>query len=307
VPDVSVVIPLYGEHRGQSSLEAVSEAWLAQNVPCEVVVAVAGSIPVRLANAIDADRSARVTRADGSAKAPGLLRNLGARCARGSMLYLSDADVLPLGRDFLTRAIEISHGAALCQPWMYRLIAEPGPNAVDLRAPEPPQCCYVTVTKDYRLQPHGGEQFITDLLAIGGVELDAPTVLPPRAVLDRFPTTKGDSRVPFHWGGLLLERRLFIDLGGYSQRYYGWGCEDDDLLFKVADRYCIVRGWQVDTSLSCLHFDHPYPYRGTPERDANIAFYTERLTAGPAAMIEEDAAALSASGSGSKPADFPSA
>jgi hypothetical protein len=214
------------------------------------------------------------------------------------MLYLSDADVLPLGRDFLTRAIEISHGAAFSQPWMYRLIGEPGPNAVDLRAPEPPQCCcYVTVTDDYRLQPHGGEQFVSDLLVIGGVELDAPTVLPPRAVLDRFPTTKGNSRVPFHWGGLLLERGMFIELGGYSQGYYGWGCEDDDLLFKLAARYGVVRGWQVNAGLSCLHFDHPYPYRGTPERDANTAVYAERLSAGPAAMIEQDAAALCELGS----------
>src|ERR1700730_4373924 len=127
------------------------------------------------------------------------------------MLYLSDADVLPLGRNFLTRAIDVSRGAALSQPWMYRLVDEPGPNPVDLHAPEPPRCCYVTATEDDRLLPQGGEQLVPELLAIGGVDVDAPTVLPPRAVLDQFPTNKSDWRVPFHWGGLLLERRLFTD------------------------------------------------------------------------------------------------
>ncbi|WP_170210360.1 glycosyltransferase family 2 protein [Saccharopolyspora antimicrobica] len=289
---MSVIIPLYGQHRGQTSLESVSKAWLAQDVPCEVVVAVAGAIPVRLAADVDAHRVARVTRADGSARAPGLLRNIGARCARAPILYLSDADVLPLGRDFLTRAMKVADTAAFTQPWMHRLIGDSGPNPVDLRAPEPGQCCYVRATKDGRLKPQGDEQLIPQLLAIGGVDIDAPTVIPPRVVFDQHPTSKGDWRVPFHWGGLMLERQLFENVGGYCRRYYGWGCEDDDLLVKVAARHTITRAWQVDTTLTCLHFDHTYPYRGTPERNANIARYTERLAAGPTAMIEEDAAVL---------------
>ena len=42
MPEVSVVIPLYGTRQGRHSLAAVSLAWLRQDVPCEVVVAVAG-------------------------------------------------------------------------------------------------------------------------------------------------------------------------------------------------------------------------------------------------------------------------
>lgn len=291
-PRVSVIIPLYGQHRGVSSLGAVSRAWLAQDVSCEVVVAVAGPMEVPSATESNGDSSLRVVRADESTRAPGLLRNLAAQYARGPMLYLSDADVLPLGRDFLTRVLEVADTAAFSQPWMYRVVDDPGSTPVDLQAPEPASCCYVRTADHGRLQPHGDEQFITQLLAVGGVDIDAPTVVPPSEVLRQYPSNKLDWRVPFHWGGLMLERRLFTDLGGYCRRYYGWGCEDDDLLVKLVARHHLVRGWHVDPTLACLHYEHSYLYRGTPERVANIACYTERLTAGPAAMIEEDRAAL---------------
>jgi hypothetical protein len=42
MPEVSVIIPLYGPHRGRSVLPTVACAWLMQDVSCEVIVATPG-------------------------------------------------------------------------------------------------------------------------------------------------------------------------------------------------------------------------------------------------------------------------
>src|SRR5687767_8224790 len=89
---VSVVIPLYGNHRGRQTLPAVCRAWLAQEVRCEVVVAIAGRIAVDLP-AVD---RVRLVTAEADATSPGVLRNIGVAAAGAPILYLSDADVLPI-------------------------------------------------------------------------------------------------------------------------------------------------------------------------------------------------------------------
>lgn len=284
VPEVSVVIPLYGEHRGRVSVGTVAAAWLVQDVSCEVVLVTAGNI------ALGDTGGARVLRVDVGLWAPGLLRNAGAEAARGRMLYLSDADVAPLGRDYLSRALAAADDGGWTQPWMHRLAgAAPGP-VVDLRPVSGPVLyCFVTAAADGTLCPYPGEVITWKRTQCCGIVTDVPIMDPPADLVPES-IDKRACRVPFHWGGMLLERRLFEEVGGYCRRYVGWGGEDDDLYVKVASRAVVVRSWAVDTSLSCLHFEHPYPYAGTPEREANSALYLQRLAAGPAGMIEQDLA-----------------
>jgi hypothetical protein len=66
---------------------------------CEVVLATAGDV------ALGDTGGAWVLREDLGWWVLGLLRNAGAEAARGRMLYLSDADVAPLGWDYLSRAL----------------------------------------------------------------------------------------------------------------------------------------------------------------------------------------------------------
>lgn len=284
--EVSVVIPLYGEHRGRVSIGKVAEAWLAQDVLCEVVLATAGDV------APDDTGGARVVRADPALRAPGLLRNAGAAAARGSVLYLSDSDVAPLGRDYLRRALAGAGGGAWAQPWMHRLAGPPARQAVDLtprQAPGP--YCFVTAEADGTLRPCPGEVITYQRMRHCGTVTDVPTTYPPPD-LEREPTDRRTWRAPFHWGAILLERRVFEEVGGYCRRYYGWGCEDDDLYVKVASRVPVTLAWSDAgvTGVSCLHFEHPYPYTGTPERESNSALFERRTAAGAEAMIEQDLA-----------------
>jgi N-terminal domain of galactosyltransferase len=271
---VGVVLPLFGEHRAVRVLGAVVHAWLAQDVPCEVVVAVAGGVPVEI------DQRAQVVRADAAVASPGRLRNLGAAATSAPLLYLGDADIVPLGTDFLRRALELRGGGVVVQPWMYRLVNAVSPPAgAAWRPPERDGVCLVTGDSTGRLTPVPGERFRRQASELM-VELPAGWADPadsPELVL----------RSPFHWGGALVERRLFELVGGYCPRYTGWGCEDDDLRIKLAARATLVHAWQADPTLTCLHFEHPRPYAG-PGLAANRALLAERAAAGAEAMITDD-------------------
>ena len=55
----------------------------------------------------------------------------------------------------------------------------------------------------------------------------------------------------------------------------------------------VVRRWQTDRSLTCLHLEHPRRYVATTtDLVANSAPLTERLTVGTSAMIQRDLGVL---------------
>lgn len=281
-PQVSVVLPLFGGHRAAQTLGTVVRAWLAQDVPCEVVVAAAGDVPVRLPP--ETGQRARVLRVDAAVASPGPLRNVAAADARAPVLYLGDADIVPMGTGFLGQALRLRGADVVVQPWMYRLV-----NAAELTevaAWQPPgrgRVCFVTGDRTGRLVPVPGEQFRWELSEL--------MVDPPPDLVDGDDSAELVRRSTFHWGGVLVERRLFELVGGYCPSYTGWGCEDDDLRVKLAGRATLIPAWRAARTLTCLHFEHPRPYAG-PALAANRRLLAQRVAAGAEAMISDDASLL---------------
>lgn len=282
VLQVSVLLPLFGDHRATKTLPTVCRAWLQQNVPCEVVVALAAGTAVSSLGDLAADGPIRIVPADRDSISPGPLRNLAASTARASVLYLSDADVAPLADNFAEQALKLLKDRAMIQPWMYRLVSPAEMSAVppfDLAVSG--RACHVSVDADGRLVPLSGERFIW-------MTRDALAALPP-------PGTgwlKDDGTpwypVPYHWGGIMVRRETFDAVGGYCTRYVGWGSEDDDLIAKLEGTVGTIRAWKAaPRKLACLHFEHPrsHTFAQGPTNDALLA---ERLAAGVDAMIEED-------------------
>jgi N-terminal domain of galactosyltransferase len=273
---VAVILPLFGSHRAAQTLPAVCAAWLAQDVPCEVVVAAAGGFAV--------PDGVRLVACEPDARSPGPLRNRAAAAADAPVLYLGDADVVPLGRDFLSRALHLRGAGAgagvVVQPWMYRLVgADDLVGVPQWQQPGRGKVCHVRGGTDGRLVALPGEVFRWD----DDVLLVEP---PPEAV---YPDDSPELlyRAPFHWGGTLVGHDLFDAVGGYCERYVGWGCEDDDLHAKLAGRATVHRAWQVARTLKCVHFEHPRAYHG-PELLANKEILRARRASGPDAMIAED-------------------
>ncbi len=279
---VSVVLPLFGDHRAADALPAVCQAWLAQDLPCEVVVAVAEGTRMPALGAGVGEGRIRVVTAGRDCLSPGPLRNLAVQVARAPLLYLSDADVAPLGADFAGQAGGLAQDQVLIQPWMYRLV-NPSQAALGtpFQRPGRGRACHVSVDQRGQLASVGTERFTW-------LSPELMEVTPPPGVgwcnEDGTPWRS----FPFHWGGILVRRETFDAVGGYCTRYAGWGCEDDDLIAKLDGRAGVVRAWKVAASrLNCLHFEHSRAHTFTDIK-ANQAILRARVTAGVDAMIEED-------------------
>jgi hypothetical protein len=283
VLEVSVVLPLFGDHPAARALPAVIDAWLAQDVGCEVLVATTLDTLVKLSPTLAHDDRVRVL--SGASGAPGALRNMAASSARAPMLYLGDADIVPLGEDFLRRALALAgDGDVVVQPWMYRLVNHASFSPMPTwRAPGRARMCLVTGDPDGRLTPVPDERYRW----LGG----SLYVEPPRGAVHRMDSPTLVLRPPFHWGGALVPHELFNRVGGYCGRYVGWGCEDDDLFAKLGACTRLIHAWRVARTLRCVHFEHPRPYAGPP-LEANRTILTERIAEGPTAMIAQDLRAL---------------
>jgi hypothetical protein len=281
-PHVTVVLPLFGSHRAAETLPAVARAWLGQDVPCEVVVAIAGDIEVDIAERSTGGRL-RILRAPASAGSPGRLRNIAARAATAPLLYLSDADIVPISPRYLAVAGDLLDGGrrVVVQPWLYRLLAGPDWRTVSRWTPPAGKACFVTSDADGVLTPVPGERF---------VRADKGLVRLPRGLERESDPWEQRILSHFHWGGVLLERRQFEAVGGYCAEYDSWGCEDDDLLVKLRGRFATVEAWRTGTAASCLHFEHPRPYGG-PALTPNMTILDRRKAMGADAMIEADLAA----------------
>jgi hypothetical protein len=283
VPEVSVIIPLYGEHVGNSRLPLVVRAWLDQRVPPAVVVVTAGE--PRLDRGVTGLPGVRVVVAPPTATAPGLLRNVGAASVTTPWLYLADADVAPLGGDYLTRVLDLAGGGAFVQPAMLWLVGPlPRRPVAGWQLRDEPagdeRICFVTADARGALVRLPGERTMW--------ENGAPMVLPPVGYEDARDAPEIDWRPMFHWGSVLLRRELFDAVGGYCTAYRGWGCEDDDLLVKLDGTTRVRHGWREEPGLRCVHFEHPRPY-GDQFR-ANRELLRQRRRQGLAAMIAADLA-----------------
>jgi N-terminal domain of galactosyltransferase len=279
-PQVTVVLPLFGSHLAARALPAVARAWLRQDVPCEVVVAVGSGTAVPPLDGAAPGR-VRIIPAVLEVNAPGLLRNVAAAAAKAPLLYLGDADIAPVGDDYLRRAMRLAADGVMIQPWLYRLV-----NAAELldvdhfESPGRSRVCHVTGDAGGRLSPVGEERF--QWLGAGLMVVE-----PPPGVGWRGEDGQPWRSPPFHWGGILLERAVFDAVGGYHTRYVGWGCEDDDLLAKLEGSTRVIRAWRVARGLTCVHFEHPRTHTWK-DYAANKPILYARLATGAEAMIKED-------------------
>lgn len=277
---VSVVIPTYGKH--STALSAITRAWLAQDVSCEVVIAYTGDPPP-----LAPHPHVILARADLTTPAPGLLRNHGAAVARAPTLYLSDADVAPLDPTFLRKALKLTQEEPLCQPWMYRLLG--GAQAlehVSQNAAPAGESCFVTVTPSGYLVPVKDDRVVWRGRRESTPEGPWPYAAVPTSIAPA--GERRSVRAAFHWGGVLLPQPTFAAVGGYCTRYQGWGCEDDDLLLKLSSISAVRRAWHEDPALSCTHVEHDYAHVGSPEHEDNVHLFRARVQQGPEAMIAED-------------------
>jgi hypothetical protein len=64
-------------------------------------------------------------------------------------------------------------------------------------------------------------------------------------------------------GCVFVETHTFVDIGGYDERFYGWGCEDEDLAKRLDDhRVSIVP--LLTEGIIAMHQYHDRPKQFSP-------------------------------------------
>lgn len=69
-----------------------------------------------------------------------------------------------------------------------------------------------------------------------------------------------------HCGSNLFRRDQFLEVGGYSEQFINWGCEDSDLQWKFRENYNLQF---FPEELEVIHLDHPKGYLSPKMWDEN--------------------------------------
>lgn len=146
--------------------------------------------------------------------------NVGSRLASHDLLYFCDADLL-------VPHAALQTSASLCRGRLQAV--NPYDRLIELENAE------------------------TDALAAASGE---PGFDDPRAAERR---GRGE-RLPFCGGSFMMRRALFRRLGGFDERYLGWGAEDDALTVKLT-RMCVEIASLE--SRAAVHLWHPRPLEQT--------------------------------------------
>jgi hypothetical protein len=225
---------------------------------------------------------------------PGNVRNIATLQARGEYLYTNDADVVFLDSYHLAKSLEeISKfpETAFYRPFMRRLhldefdefeerIAQNGiENAV----------ASLDLSQEYIATVNGEKRKIR----IFGKKSIYPKTF--TAFEDDFQTYIGNDsyqgREPLFWnenrhcGGNLVRMNHFINLGGYSEEFINWGCEDSDLQWKLSEVYNLEF---FPESFEVMHLDHPKGYFSPEMWKRNEEISSRRVKQGIQRAIEID-------------------
>lgn len=88
-----------------------------------------------------------------------------------------------------------------------------------------------------------------------------------------------------HCGGNLFRMKQFKAVGGYSEEFINWGCEDSDLQWKFSQLYHLQF---FPENLEVIHLDHPKGYFSPEMWAKNEEISRRRIEEGLERVIERD-------------------
>ena len=289
--DVSVVIPVYGAFSQTEMLKYVLAQWKSQTIKPEIVLSeqTPGNGKWKgIAAAVNANYiHSSPTRSSLTFHYNiGRVRNLGIHLAHGRLIYCTDADVMPLNNDFLEQLCKRYRPYHVYyRPFIYRILKKTIPALLSskckaLRSGYRGRFCYAA----YK---HGE---ISPVPEVRRTWFGWPWVCRMdeyNAEKDRNFSLNSIYQPAVHWGGTFIAKDALAKIGGFSEVYHGWGCEDNDLHFKLASLYQMEPIGKHLKGVSMIHFEHPR-YHVKTLYNANAICYSGRLRRGVLHMIQTD-------------------
>jgi hypothetical protein len=283
--DISVVVPVFGHFTRWRLLDTVLNAWAIQTVRPTVWLAYQGPETHEglLEKGCGAAHHIVHLPSTASPPSPGCVRNGALARVRAAHCYVTDADVLPRRDDYLARCLEFSNrcgAAALTKPGMVRVRASEASFSAwydenkHVQSVEKSGQC-IQVLREGRLHPSAaGEVFET---IDGDVYCCTKT---EKELLNKYAGREDDleeliMKPTVHWGGLFARMDAIRNVGGYGEVYVEWGCEDDDLHYKLASTVSLNRLHLPDEPQPLLHLEHPRT-RNTESYRQNLRRFADR-------------------------------
>lgn len=293
--EVSVVIPLYGEFDLDRVVLSVNSIFLQKNIECEVIVSEQGEFPKfpKISN-VKYTFKYHKPRSDLSDFNPGNVRNEAIFLANGEFIYTNDADIIFLNNDYLAKCVNYlkeNSNKVLYRPFMRRLpldefdkfkkmIYEEGfkktLDSIDLS-----QNYIATLNKELRKIRTFEKKSVYPKTFVA-FEDDFQRYINNKNNLGKEPMFWNENR---HCGANLFCIDKFVSVGGYSEDFINWGCEDSDLQWKFSEIYDLEF---FPKTFEVLHLDHPKGYFSQKMWANNEETIKKRKKNGLRKTIEED-------------------
>ncbi len=294
-PKLSVVIPVYGQFDLDRAKVCVASALSQKDVNHEVIVSEQGEysrfpeIP-GIKHLFNYHRP----RKDLSDFNPGKVRNLAINQARGEFIYTNDADVVFLDSHYLAKSIEeiskFSNGV-FYRPFMRRLPLdefEEFKKRIEFNGIEK-AIASLDLSQNYLATLNGEKRKIRVFekesiypKTFTSFENDFQTYINDDSLKGYEPMFWNENR---HCGGNLIRREQFREVGGYSEEFINWGCEDSDLQWKLSEMFDL-RFFPEFSEV--LHLDHFKSYFSSEMWKRNEEISARRIKQGIRKVIELD-------------------
>jgi len=282
LPELSIVVPVYGKFDLARAYLSVKSILTQQDINYEVIVSEQGEKP--LFPKIDCVRHIfkyHKPPVDLSDFNPGNVRNEAITHATGEFVYTSDADICFLDKHYFAKSLEElrkKEGIILQRPYMRRLPLDEF-NELERRAKSvgiDNALDSLDLSQDYIATVNGSLRkvrvFKKDSIypkTFTAFEEDFQTYVGDESNKGKEPMFWNENR---HCGGNLFRMKQFREIGGYSEEFINWGCEDSDLQWKFSEAFDLQF---FPEELEVLHLDHPKGYF-SPEMWAQNEKISER-------------------------------
>jgi len=302
-PELSVVVPVYGQFDLARAIISVQSILSQQGIDYEIIVSEQGEYPrfpeikfhkIKEVKYIFKYHKPKLDLSDFN---PGNVRNEAIARATGEFAYTNDADIVFLQQDFLARCvneIKAHSGRIFYRPFMRRL-------PIDKFSQFEKLVQEVGITKT--IQSLNLEQrYIATLDGIDSrirkikvFEKDSTYHKTFTAFEEDFQdyinNKRNRGKEPMFWnenrhcGGNLFRIEQFKAVGGYSEDFINWGCEDSDLQWKFSQIYDLQF---FPEDLEVMHLDHTKDYFSPEMWARNEEISRKRVEEGLERVIEKD-------------------
>ena len=295
VPELSVVVPVYGEFDLARACVSVQSILLQQGLDYEVIVSEQG----------ESRRFPEIPRVrhifkyhkpqfDLSDFNPGNVRNEAVALATGEFVYTNDADIVFLDPYYFARSVEVmreNSRRVLYRPLMRRLpLVEFGEFERKIRDFGISGAVASLDLSQKYLATLNGKPRKLRVFEKESVYLKTFTAF-EEDYQDYVSDDRNKGSEPIFWnenrhcGGNLFRMEHFYVVGGYSEEFINWGCEDSDLQWKFSEIYDLQffpEGFEV------IHMDHPKGYFSPEMWKKNEAISERRVMGGVYEAIKID-------------------